>query len=227
MPCVLIAVLAALILAVWRALVIRGYDAAIPMDGASFLTAEDGRMAIRRHRIRNWIYLSILASAALGLLALMLFVFRNALQGTRSGGQVLEALAVFLFGGGIVAAALLTLWPSLWRPSIHIDPQAQMLQIGAGLMPRFTGRLAARRIPFLDVTAITVELVREGTFADAPTGVFEIGVLLENRERLDLGTVSGPQAEAESRALTIAHHLSTCMGTATRQPALAEPPPQE
>ena len=110
--------------------------------------------------------------------------------GSRQVGLRVLGVAVLL------GAALVTLVRSMRGQSVQIDAGGGMIEFGQGA--------SKRTIPFSDLAGVEVEQVSGIVSDEEEMAVFAINVILQDDERLRLGTVSGPPGDAQERANGIA-----------------------
>ncbi len=197
LPAAVMLAVAGLVVVLWRRLAMRGFHTAIDMDGATCLAADDGRLVFRRHSFRNGLYLVILGLALAGLVALAGSTASGLAQQTTTLGEAWAGLTMEMGAGALIAAAIVVLVRSLWRGSASFDARAGVVRVGWGR--------SAREISFSDVSHIDPGLSMTHDFEDDELGVYDIGLVLKDGERLTLGTVSGKSEKVRERADRVAH----------------------
>ena len=200
----------ALIVLFWRRMATRGYETSMDMDGAMCLKAEDGSLVFRRQTVRSWIYTIIMVFAELGVLAMLPGALRSLFDAETSFWEAIDSVLLLIGVAGLLGAVIYVLFRSLRLPQASLDADDRVLRTGRGR--------ALREISFADISRITVRAVHKGSFEDTKTGALEIGVLVRDKERLPLGSVSGETKQAAERATTIVQWIADLTGAQTEKP---------
>jgi hypothetical protein len=218
--------IAGVIFWLWRSWSMRGFRSAIAMDGATCLKADDGSVVIRRHTARNWIVLTVLLGLGLPLIGGILWaIIRTLLNGIPALGEALgipSVLSLAITVGIIIGAGVLTLARLLRLAPVYFHADSEMLEVGRGS--------SLRQIPFSSISRVVIRLSGRGSMGRHETGAFGIGVVLEEGEILELGTVSGEMAKTAERAGAIAQLIAGVTGTPMAQPTSDGPrrrPPEK
>ncbi len=125
-------------------------------------------------------------------------------QQTTTLGEAWAGLTMEMGAGALIAAAIVVLVRSLWRGSASFDVKAGAVRVGRGR--------SAREISFSDISYIDPGLSMTHDFEDHELGVYDIDLVLEDGERLTLGTVSGRGEKARERADRVAHLAAEATG---------------
>ncbi len=180
------------------------------MDGATCLKADDGSVVIRRQTVRNWIVLVVILGVGLPItVGLLWATISGIVKGESDLVGALEALAVVVGSGSIIGAGVYNLVRSMRRSTVHINAKAKMLEIGHGS--------SLRQISFSSVLGVIVESIERGSVDRHEIGVYRIGVVLGDGNRLPLGTVSGEVAKTKERAESIAQLIADVTGVSRGQ----------
>jgi hypothetical protein len=191
----------------WRSWSTRGFQAAIAMDGATCFKADNGDVVIKRHNLRNWLYLIVLTLALFGVVAMLFAIIIKALNGTSTLEDVVEGLGITIGVGSIIGIAMFSLVHSLQLSAASFNAGFEMLEIGIGYSS------SLRQIPFSRISRVVVGFPeRHSMGGEGKMGVFGIGVLLDDGEELLLGTVSGKIVKTEERAAAIAQLIADVTG---------------
>jgi hypothetical protein len=175
----------------WHRRRFKGFEIVIAMDGATCLKADDGSVLIKKTSIRNWVVLVILGLVLLGLIALLLSAIGNLLKGEPT--TAVGALFVLIGAGAFIGGVILILIRSIRMPSISIKTESEVIEIGRGT--------SARRIPFSSISRVMVDQLGSKAFDTRMLGVC---ILLDDSEKIQLGTVSGDAKKIGERADAIA-----------------------
>jgi hypothetical protein len=189
----------------------------IAMDGTTCLQTRDGSVLIRKRNLRNVLALVFLGLCLLGLVAMMVsfasqIVSETAARDTLPSADLVGMLpdACELVGAGaIVVSAMVVLVLALRKPSIRVDAGDRAIAIGRGA--------ASQRIPFSELSCVTVDQVRQYDAGDAAMAVFAIVVTLRDGSPVGLGTVSGDAGKARARAEAIAQRVADVAGVPPRK----------
>lgn len=184
-PIALLAVLPFPVIWVRRRLSMRGLKSRFEMDGAVCLEPEQGNVVIRRKKVRSVLLLVFLGLAGVGILLLIPFfiqdrVIADLLAGEFRFSEVWEAALAIPFALIFIGGAVISLVRSLSLSAIIFDRQDRVLIVGRGE--------SERRIPFSDLSSVTIEPSQTGA------GGLEVEVVRQDGERIALGTLSGPGA---------------------------------
>ncbi len=186
----------------WRSWNRRGFQTAVPLDGATCLWNEDGRsLVIRQNYFRNVVYLLILLIALLAVLyflgLLIIDLFKNPVAGFLlliGNGSLLGMIAA------VLAAGIASLWRSLRRPFVHVDASSHLLQVDWGP--------SKQQIPFNHILFIGLAHTGSDAFGNPKVGVFEIEVMLASAQLLQLCSISGDFKSAKKRSIKVAKQIA-------------------
>ena len=185
----------------WRRLSMRGFQSAIPMDGATCLKADDGNILFKRRTGHNWLILVCLGGCLVAIGAGVVSVFQRIWVGESVswGG-----LSTIIGATGIIVFAIRSTLRSMQLPPILFNTTSRLIDVGRGL--------TARQIPFSSLSRIGLAS-REGVLGST---AIDIQAILTNDEIIPLGSVSSSRAKAQARANTIAQLIADITFAPTR-----------
>jgi hypothetical protein len=140
----------------------------------------------------------------LGLIALLLSAIGNLFKGepTTGVGNLLFLIVIGAFIGGVI----LNLIRSVRMPSININTDPEVIEIGRGT--------SARRIPFSSISRIMVDQnpelnpIEQIGFEAMRIEKLGVCIILDDNEKIQLGTVSGDAKKIAERADAIAQLIA-------------------
>ena len=166
----------------------------IAMDGATCVKTEDGSLAFKR---RTFATCLIVVSLGLFLLLLLGVIVADLFSGQATSTSDLGGI----FGACVfLAVVIFVLIRNLRMPSVYLNANSRLLEIGRGA--------SARQFLFSNIGHIALTSRVGHTITD-------IQALLNNGEKVQFGSVSG--ATAEARANTIAQLIADLTGAPIRQ----------
>jgi len=169
----------------------------ISIDGANCVQTDDGSIFIKRRTFSTWLVVVVLALFSLCIIWLTVgSIIRQGLK-----VEDLQLIPIILLFAGLI----FVLTRPLRMPSIQFKASARMLEIGRGISPR--------QIPFSSVSYIAT-IPGSGPLK---VTVIQILAVLNDKEIIPIGRVSGNEKKAHSRATTVAQLLANMLGVEMRQ----------
>jgi hypothetical protein len=190
---VLIAIIVPISLVIYR----RQYKSIFSMDGASCVETKEGNIIIKPRNLRNVLVLLFFGLTLIGLIALLLSAIINLVKGTATIGIG----GIFGLAGVIILLSLAVkeLIGLLQRSSVHINGNTGFLEIGS--------RSSQRQIPLATISSVLVKPIKQQVIKSggAKTDIitYFIGVMLENREEIQFGTISGNSQKSKENAINV------------------------
>lgn len=167
----------------------RKYELFIVMDGTYCLKKyNDTSLVFKRRKGRNFSILVFLVLALLGSIAALVSTFSSTPRGELT--EAVDDSATLLIVTFILGTAILVLSRSLLTPSICINGNTKMIEIGRGR--------SIQQVPFSSISNVAAQGI------DAASGLvpgyerIEINIILEDGDRIQLGSVSGSGADKKA-----------------------------
>ncbi len=170
----------------------RGIQSIIQMDGANFFKTDDGNIKIKRRTFFTWLMAILFGACDLGLI---IGVIKSS-----ELSQIIKGVPFILLFGFLLFLSIRT----LLRPSaIQLDVHSRTITIGKGA--------TEQQILFSQVNEILF-LQANGALG---VKVFAIRILLNNDKVLEIGSVSGNNAQA--KAVDIIQQIAEITGVKIRE----------
>ena len=170
----------------------RGIKSIIQMDGANFLKTDDGNINIKRRTFFTWLMAILFGACDLGLI---IGVIKSS-----ELSQIIQGVSfILLFGFFLFLNVRILLRPS----AIQIDVHSRTITTGKGA--------TVQQILFSQVNEILLSQANE-IFKTKAVG---IGILLNNNKIIEIGSVSGNNAQ--TRAVDIVQQITEATGAKIRE----------
>jgi hypothetical protein len=170
----------------------RGIQSIIQMDGANFLKTDDGNIKIKRRTFFTWLMTILFGACDLGLII-------GVIKSSELSQIIKSVPFILLFGFLLFLNIRILLRPS----AIQLDVHSKTITIGRGATEQHILFSQVNEILFLQANgALGVK-------------VFAIRILLNNDKVLEIGSVSGNNAQA--KAVDIIQQIAEITGAKIRE----------